>query len=65
MFWAALMEDGKQVGEYDGYVPSIMPGDNDGDYVMMDIDLATGQITNWKKPTEAEIKAFKKKLTTK
>lgn len=33
----------------DGYVPDFMPGPHYGDYVMLDIDLDTGQVTNWKK----------------
>lgn len=34
----------------DGYVPSFMPGNHHGDYVMLTIDLETGHILNWKKP---------------
>ena len=40
--------------EYSGYVPAFL-GDN-GDDVNLKIDLETGQILNWKKPTEEEIK---------
>ena len=61
--FAANLTDatGKQIGEdYDGYVPAFMPGEHFGDYVELHIDLATGQILNWKKPTEAALKvAFK------
>lgn len=54
-------EDGNQVGEdHDGYVPEWMPDEHYGDYVMLDIDLETGQILNWKKPTQAQLrKTFK------
>ena len=41
----------------DGYVPDFMPGAHYGDYVILDIDLDTGTITNWKKPTAAQIEA--------
>ena len=40
-----------------GYVPDFMPGDHYGDYVILDIDLDTGVVTNWKKPTAAQIEA--------
>ena len=36
----------------DGYVPSWMPGQHFGDYVILDIDIATGRVTNWREPTE-------------
>jgi hypothetical protein len=35
----------------DGYVPDFMPGDHYGDYLMLDIDLNTGMVLNWKKNT--------------
>ncbi len=34
-----------------GYVPSFMPGDHYGDYIILDIDLDTGMVKNWKAPT--------------
>lgn len=37
------------------YVPSFFPGEHYGDYLILDIDLETGQITNWKKPTTEQI----------
>lgn len=42
----------------DGYVPSFMPGNHYGDYVILDIDIDTGQITNWKKPIAEDIKEW-------
>ena len=41
----------------DGYVPEFMPGKHYGDYVILDIDLDTGMVTNWMKPTAAQIEA--------
>lgn len=42
----------------DGCVPSFMPGDLYGDYVILDIDIDTGQITNWEKPTAEDIEEW-------
>ena len=42
-------KNGNVYREYDGYVPSYMPGEHYGDYVMLDIDPYTGLILNWKK----------------
>ena len=41
----------------DGYVPDFMPGKHFGDYVILDIDLDTGMVTNWMQPTAAQIEA--------
>lgn len=38
------------------YVPDFFPGDHYGDYLILDIDISTGQITNWKAPTESQLK---------
>lgn len=46
--------------EYVGYVPDWFPNpasQNDGDYIILDIDLDTGKILNWKKPTKANLKS--------
>lgn len=66
--WMALDQaDGKRVGEYNGYVPSFFPNpttDHYGDYIELNIDVDTGQIIGWKKPTEAQLKAmFKAEVT--
>lgn len=53
-------KDGKPVmAEYDGYVPDFFPGQHYGDYVQLDIDLETGRILNWKKPTKKDLEIFK------
>jgi hypothetical protein len=56
-FTARLIEDGKVTRTHDGYVPEFMPNEHFGDYVELDIDIETGQILNWKKPTKAQLKA--------
>lgn len=56
-FTASLCDqDGKEIFCQDeGYVPDFMPGEHYGDYVILDIDIDTGQILNWKKPTPESI----------
>ena len=63
MFSASLLENNKTIGQMDGYVPAWFPNPNVqhyGDYVELEIDVATGQIVNWKKPTTAQLKEFQK-----
>jgi len=55
IIWA-YDENGDYVGEYDGYVPDCLPGDPDGDYINFVVDVETGQILNWTKPTQEAIK---------
>jgi hypothetical protein len=43
-------------GDYDGYVPDFMPGEHYGDYVQLEIDIDTGHILNWRKPTQAQLR---------
>lgn len=53
-----IKSDGSLFEEYDGYVPAWFPNPNEnhyGDYVQLKIDLETGQILNWKKPTKAQL----------
>lgn len=52
----ALDESGNLVCEWDGYVPDFMPDQHYGDYLMLDIDLATGQILNWTPPSDSVLK---------
>ena len=60
LFSATLQVDSGFVGEYNGYVPDFFPGEHYGDYVQMKVDIDTGQILNWRKPTAKELKIFKK-----
>lgn len=46
------------VDKEDGYVPGFMPGEHYGDYVILDIDLDSGKIINWKTPTASELEEF-------
>lgn len=55
---ALLDKDGVEIFEHDGYVPDFMPGEHYGDYVMLDIDLETGQIKNWKAPTAEQLEEW-------
>lgn len=58
-FAAALCDqDGQEIAEYEGYVPSFFPGQHCGDYLILDIDIDTGQITNWKAPTQEQVEEF-------
>lgn len=50
--------NGNKIKEHDGYVPGFFPGEHYGDYLILDIDLKTGQIMNWKKSIEREVKEF-------
>ena len=59
MFSATLMgENRSYLGEYDGYVPKFLPGLY-GDYIILDIDIETGQILNWIPPTKEDLVIFK------
>lgn len=61
MFTANLTDaKGTQIGEYAGYVPEFFPGQHWGDYIELDIELATGKILNWKTPSRADLKIFTK-----
>ena len=55
-----LREDGKTVAETDGYVPAWLPShaeEHYGVYISLVIDIDTGTIVNWKRPTKADLKA--------
>ena len=58
LFAAHLRGADKQLmgAAYDGYVPDFMPGRHGGDYVSLDIELATGRIIGWKPPTKKALK---------
>ena len=59
-FTASLLDqDGETIHEQeDGYVPNFMPGEHYGDYIILEIDLDTGQVKNWKAPTADEIEKW-------
>lgn len=44
------------------YVPAFMPGTHYGDYIILDIDIDTGAITNWRPPTVEQLEAFIEKF---
>lgn len=59
--FSATLEDtnGNELRDQeDGYVPGFMPGEHYGDYVFLDIDIRTGQITNWKVPDAKELEEW-------
>lgn len=62
-FFATLEQDGAEIGTYNGYVPTFMPGEHWGDYVELDIDVATGRIVNWNVPNATELKKTFKQAT--
>jgi len=52
-------QDGTEiVCQEDGYVPSFMPGQHYGDYVILNIDMETGVVTNWEKPDPKEVEEW-------
>lgn len=57
LFWARLEEDNVEIANHSGYVISSMPEKHYGDYVELDIDIETGQILNWKKPSLTKLKS--------
>lgn len=49
-------EQGEEIfGQEDGYVWGFMPGCHYGDYLVLDIDLETGVVKNWKAPTAGQL----------
>lgn len=59
MFSSTLSLPDGTTYDYEGYVPNFFPDDHWGDYIMLDIDINTGQILNWKIPTEVDLKQIK------
>lgn len=59
-FTASLTDqDGDEIfAQEDGYVPGFMPGSHYGDYLILDIDLDTGKILNWKTPKTEDIEEW-------
>ncbi len=56
-FQASIKDENGEVlfDQEDGYVFSFMPGEHYGDYLILDIDIDTGQIINWKKPNAFQV----------
>ena len=54
--------EGKVIAEHNGYVPALMPEMHFGDYVELEIDLETGTILNWKRPTRKVVEKTEWKL---
>ncbi|MBC9180217.1 hypothetical protein [Pseudoroseomonas ludipueritiae] len=62
MFTASVEDQhGDELAQYEGYVPRFMPGEHFGDYLILDINMDTGTITNWEVPSSDEIEKFLKK----
>lgn len=59
-FSAQLLDQNGDVihDQEEGYVPGFMPGQHFGDYVILEIDMDTGQIKNWKPPTAEAIQEW-------
>lgn len=55
--FALIDADGNELKETHDYVPYGM-GVGGGDYVDLEINFETGQIINWKKPSDAIVKEF-------
>ena len=56
LFSATLYDaKGRCIGEYEGYVPDFFPGEHFGDYIQLEIELATGKILNWTPPTQEQL----------
>lgn len=56
-FTEVINSKGETIAERDGYVPSFMPDEHFGDYVILDIDVKTGKILNWS-ATETKVKSW-------
>lgn len=54
-------QDGAQIAQRsDDYVPGFFPGQHDGDYLILEIELETGRVVNWQRPSPSDVQeAFK------
>jgi len=53
-----LVDESGHTTESDGYVPHWFPNpstEHYGDYVQLTIDMETGHIVGWKKPTQKQL----------
>jgi hypothetical protein len=58
-----LDQDGATLVDYEGYVPRFMPGEHYGDYLILEIEIDTGKIVNWKTPTARDLEQWIKEQT--
>lgn len=59
MFSCTITDGNKTlIEDYCDYVPDFMPDDHYGDYVMLDIDLDTGKIVNWRPDAKKLVNQF-------
>ena len=63
-FTASILDDKDEViaEQDDGYVWEIMPGNHYSDYLILDIDIDTGKVTNWEKPEVEDLEQLIKDL---
>jgi hypothetical protein len=55
--------DEKIIGDrYEGNVPDFFPGNHKGDYLIFEIDIETGKILNWNKPSEEDLQIFSRDI---
>ena len=59
--WTEYTDSKGNITQSNGYVPQHIGIDEYGDYVVLDIDMQTGQILNWKPVTDAQVIAAQKK----
>ena len=62
--WTEYTDKNGKVTNSDSYVPQGIGIDEEGDcgdYVSMDIDMATGQILNWKPVSDSKVITAQKK----
>jgi len=59
-FTASLHDEngGEIFAQEDGYVPGFMPGQHYGDYLILNIDLDTGLVTNWNEAKLSKLEAW-------
>lgn len=61
-FTMDLINDNKEVFSYLGYVPNkLIPGKY-GDSIDLEIDVESGKIINWTKPTQNDFEEFIKEI---
>lgn len=63
--FSCQITNGQQVvvEDYCDYVPDFMPDEHFGDYVILDIDLDTGKIVNWRKNASELVDQFIDRLS--